>query len=430
MESRSDFQTKNWSPRSLFKIKEQVKMSLSSLSESPPSALESTTIDANWPAVFALAFGLFGLVTTELLPIGLIPPMATDLGVSEGAAGQAITATAIIAAIAGPLLVLSSGRLDRQKVIWMLGICFFAATLLSAFAASLPILLAARALLGVALGGTWAMAIALAMRLVPEAKVPRALAVVFTGVSIANVIAAPLGAWISDVLSWRAAFTMSAGFAVITLICQFAMIPKLPAAIPPSVTSFRITLEKPAVLVGLATTFFVICGNTAGISFLRPFLESGRQIDIPTISLVLLTFGMAGFFGNIIGGSLASRSPALAAGGGALAIACATAVLANQGQALGMVFVAVAIWGIGFGAFPVAISSWNAQAAPDHAESAGAMLSTGFQLAIASGGVLGGVMIERLSVTAPIYSAGIVAAVGAAVMLMIGRTFERRRAAN
>ncbi len=95
-----------------------------------------------------------------------------------------------------------------------------------------------------------------------------------------------------------------------------------------------------------------------------------------------------------------------------------------------MVFVAVAIWGIGFGAFPVAISSWNAQAAPDHAESAGAMLSTGFQLAIASGGVLGGVMIERLSVTAPIYSAGIVAAVGAAVMLMIGRTFERRRAAN
>lgn len=112
-------------------------MSLSSASDSPLSAHASRTIDANWPAVFALAFGLFGLVTTELLPIGLIPPMASDLGVSEGAAGQAITVTAIIAAIAGPLLVLTSGGLDRQKVIWMLGICFCTATLLSAFASSL-----------------------------------------------------------------------------------------------------------------------------------------------------------------------------------------------------------------------------------------------------------------------------------------------------
>ncbi|WP_110813232.1 MFS transporter [Pseudoroseicyclus aestuarii] len=386
--------------------------------------------NANWPAVGALAFGLFGLVTTELLPIGLIPPMAADLGVSEGAAGQAITATAIVAATTGPILVLFSGRLDRQKVVWMLGLCFLIAALLCVFATTLPLLLAARALLGVALGGTWAMAIALAMRLVPEGSVSRALAVIFTGVSIANVIAAPLGSWLSDILSWRAAFAMSAAFALIALTGQVATMPKLPAATPPSLASFRIALRKPAVLIGLATAFFVLCGNTAGISFLRPFLEGGAQINVTTVSLVLLTFGVAGFFGNLLGGALSARSPALAAGCGALAIAGATAALASQGQLLAVVFVATAVWGIGFGAFPVAISSWNAQAAPDQAESAGALLSTSFQLAIAGGGVLGGLMIERLSETAPIYTAGVAALVGAAVVLLIGRPSERRRTSH
>ncbi len=399
-----------------------------SVSKSPSPAIEDREDQSNWPAVFTLACGLFGLVTTELLPIGIITPMAADLGVSDGAAGQAITATAIIAAAAGPLLVLGSGRLDRQMVVRLLGILFFLAALMSALATSLPILLAARALLGIALGGTWAMAIALAMRLVPARKIPQALSVIFTGVSIANIIAAPLGAYLSDVLSWRVAFSLTAAFALVTLVGQFMTIPKLPTTTPPSIASFRKTLSRPAVLTGLATVFFVLCGNTAGISFVRPFLETGPQLHVQTISIVLLAFGMAGFLGNLIGGALSSRSPSLTAAGGAIAIAVGTTVLANQTHTLPVVFGAVAIWGLGFGTFPVAISSWNAQAAPDEAESAGALLSTGFQLAIASGAVVGGIVLESLGPNAPIYSAGLAAALGAFIMLTFGRPSERRRA--
>ncbi|MHC5654548.1 MFS transporter [Stappia sp. ICDLI1TA098] len=402
-------------------------MSSNSISGSPPPARGDVEARANWPAVFTLSFGLFGLVTTELLPIGLITPMASELGVSDGAAGQAVTATAIIAAVAGPLLVLGSGHLDRQRLVRILGILFFVATSMSALAPSLPVLLAARALLGVALGGTWAMAIALTMRLVPGGKVPLALSIIFTGVSVANVIAAPIGAYLSDVLSWRAAFLMAAAVAFIALAGQVLTIPRLPTATPPSIASFRMTLSRPAVLTGLTTVFFVLCGNTAGISFVRPFLEAGPQLDVKTISIVLLTFGVAGFFGNLIGGALSSRSPALTAAGGALVIAAGTTVLASQGSTTPIIFVATAIWGLGFGTFPVAISSWNAQAAPDQAETAGALLSTAFQVAIASGAVLGGLLLEGLGAVAPIYSAGLAAVTRASVMLFIGGSTERPR---
>ncbi|MCO5732149.1 MFS transporter [Rhizobium sp. SSA_523] len=405
-------------------------MSSDTISPSTPSAIGTAQETANWPAVAALAFGLFSLVTTELLPIGVITPMALELGVSEGAAGQAITATALIAAAAGPLLVLGSGRLDRQRVLRMLGVLFVIATLLAAFATSLPMLLAARAILGVALGGSWAMAMALTMRLVPIARLPRALAVIFTGVSVANVIAPPLAAYLSQILSWRAAFGMAAILAFVALAAQVLTIPRLPTAVPPSLASFRATLARPAVLTGLATVFFVMCGNTAGLSFVRPFLETGPQLDVQSISLALLTFGVAGFAGNLVGGVLASKSPALTAAGGALVVAGGTLLLTTAEGPLLPALAAIAIWGLGFGAFPVAISSWNAQAAPDHAESAGAMLSTGFQLAIASGAVIGGLALEGFGFAAPIYVAALAAASGAAVMVMIGRPSERRRKAE
>lgn len=382
---------------------------------------------ANWPAVFALSFGLFSLVTTELLPIGLITPMAAGLGTSEGATGQAITATALIAAGAGPLLVLGSGRLDRQRLVWILGIVFCAASLACALATSLAALLAARALLGVALGGTWAMAIALTMRLVPKNRVPQALVVVFTGVSVANVIAAPLGAYIGEVLSWRAAFAISTLCACLALAGQILTLPKLPATLPPTITMFRTTLAHPAMVIGLVTVLFVLVGNTAGISFIRPFLETGPQLDGKTISVVLLIFGVAGFFGNLISGRISSVSAALGAGGGALVIAGATVVLAGHGTTLVVVVAAIAVWGFGIGAFPVAISSWSAQAVPDQGETAGALLSAGFQIAIAGGAVLGGVMIDGFGMTAPLYCAGFGTAVGACIMLALGRPSERQR---
>jgi len=151
-----------------------------------------------WAAIGSLSLGVFGLVTAEFLPASLLTAMATDLGVSAGAAGQAVTATALVGAVAAPSIPLLTRRLDRKLVMLVLTMLLVLSNAIAATASSLLVLLVARVLLGVALGGFWSMAAALAMRLVPEQLFARAMSIILTGVSIATVCAAPIGAWMAS----------------------------------------------------------------------------------------------------------------------------------------------------------------------------------------------------------------------------------------
>src|SRR5688572_30058868 len=137
---------------------------------------------ARWPAVASLALGVFGLVTAEFLPASLLTAMASDLSITEGVAGQTVTATALLGAIAAPSIPLLTRRIDRKHVMVLLTLLLVLSNALAATADSLWTLLVARVLLGVALGGFWSMAAALAMRLVPEHQFPRAMSLILTGV--------------------------------------------------------------------------------------------------------------------------------------------------------------------------------------------------------------------------------------------------------
>ena len=161
---------------------------------------------AAWPAVISLALGVFALVTAEFLPASLLTPMARSLDVSEALAGQAVTATAVVAFFSGLLAAVVTRGLDRRVVLMGFSTLLIASNLLVAFAPNLPLLLLARVLLGVALGGFWSMATAVAIRLVPPAMVPRALSVVFSGVSVATIVAVPLGSYLGGLYGWRIVF--------------------------------------------------------------------------------------------------------------------------------------------------------------------------------------------------------------------------------
>src|SRR5690242_18534730 len=136
-----------------------------------------------WGAVFTLALGVFALVTAEFLPASLLTPMAADLRVTEGAAGQAVTAAASVALATSLLIAAATRRIDRRHVLLAFSILLILSNLLVAFAPSLPVLLAGRVLLGAAIGGFWTMSAAITMKLVPTALVPRALSILFSGVS-------------------------------------------------------------------------------------------------------------------------------------------------------------------------------------------------------------------------------------------------------
>lgn len=372
-------------------------MSSTACSECPDLPLLSDTIVApRWTAVVSLALGVFGLVTAEFLPASLLTAMASDLSVSEGVAGQTVTATALIAAIAAPSIPLLTRRIDRKHVMIALTLLLVLSNGLAAMAGSLSTLLIARVMLGVALGGFWSMAAALAMRLVPEHHFARAMSLILTGVSVATVCAAPIGAWMGELWGWRSAFVAAGAVSAITLMAQLFSLPALPPNANPNLRVLGELLTRPAVRMALLAVLLVISAHFAGFTYIRPLMENIAGLSVGAISAVLLGYGIGGFFGNFVGGYIAGRSErhAIVFGGTLIAVLAASLLLAGHSPAV--TAVAVVLWGFAFGAFPVGFQIWIARAAPDQAEGAGGLLVAAFQIAIATGAIGGGLLVDHI----------------------------------
>ncbi len=361
-----------------------------------PHAAGPEPTEARWAAVASLALGVFGLVTAEFLPASLLTAMAADLRVTDGAAGQAVTVTALVAAVAAPSLPLLTRKLDRRLVMIAFTLLLVLSNVMSALAGSLGMLLAARVLLGVALGGFWSMSAALAMRLVPTSLFARAMSFILTGVSVATVCAAPIGAWMGDLWGWRSAFIAAGGISLITLAVQLAALPSLPPRDNPNLKVLGELLRRPPVRMALLAVLLVISGHFAGFTYIRPLMEQITHLSVGTITGVLLGYGIGGFFGNFVGGWIAGRSErqAIVYGGALIAVLAATLLVAGQSAAI--TAVAVTLWGFAFGAFPVGFQTWIVRAAPDQAEGAGGLLVAAFQIAIASGAIFGGLLVDHV----------------------------------
>ncbi|RVB80149.1 MULTISPECIES: MFS transporter [unclassified Mesorhizobium] len=373
-----------------------------------------------WGAVVSLALGVFGLVTAEFLPASLLTPLAQDLGVTEGTAGQAVTATAVVGAIAAPTMAIITKRLDRRLVMWGLTVLLILSNLVAAFASSLPVLLIARIMLGISLGGFWSMSAAMAMRLVPMRLMPRAMSIILTGVSVATVCAAPVGAYVGDIWGWRTAFMIAAVVGALALLVQIATLPNLPPAGVASVRTLLDVMKRPMIRIALLVVLLVASGHFAGFTYVRPFLEKVPALDIETISLVLLAYGIGGFFGNFAGGFMAERSLKTAVGLAPLLIAVAAVLLLTLGASPVVAAIAVAAWGFAFGAVPVGLQTWLVRAAPDQAESAGGLMVATFQVAIALGAVFGGLLVDNAGVASAFAYCGIATLLAALAAFLLG----------
>ncbi len=372
--------------------------------------------DASWGAVLSLTLGVFALVTAEFLPASLLTPMARGLDVSNGTAGQAVTATALVGAFAGPIVVVGLGRIDRRLVVRGLLALLLISNLLAAIASTVWVLLLARVALGFALGGFWSLAPALCLRLVPPVLVARAISIIFTGVSAATVCAAPIGAYLGDAIGWRLTFLTAGGLSLAAFVAVFATLPRLPSTDVPNLGIFLVLLRRPRIQLGMLTLLLAISGHFAGFTYVRPFLEQVCHLHTRQISLVLLAFGGGGFVGNLAGGAIAGRSARLGVGLGAMLLAAASALLLHGGTDTVVTFTAMAVWGFAFGMLPVALQTLTTQAASDHAETAGALLVTMFQVAIAAGAVIGGLLVDSYGADGAISYCGLAAIAGGLVI--------------
>ena len=379
-----------------------------------------------WLGVLSVALGSFVLVLSEFLPIGLLPSIAADLHVSVGTAGLMVVATGLAGAVSAPVVTIATSRWDRRVVLWSLTVLLVIADVLGALAPSFGVLLVARLILGAAIGGFWAIGAGVAGRLVRPASVIRATSFITAGISVATVVSLPLGSFIASVASWRVAFVMGAVLGAIALVGQVALLPRIPSVQRVRVSTLTGLLRVPRARVGLLGTAFVFLAQFAAYTFLTPYLDDLVRVDTGTITLALLAFGVAGIAGNFVAGITLGRSLLGTVAAAKIVVALAVVLLPILAGSVVGVFVLLVIWGFVWGALPLGMQTWMSTASPESAEGGLALFVTTIQLAIAAGSIIGSIAVSSRGIAFDFWLSGAIAAVGAIVLLALGRQRNRR----
>lgn len=371
-----------------------------------------------WMAVVSMAAATFALVSAEFLPAGLLTPMAADLGISEGTAGQVVTVTAVVGALAAVFANVAIGLLDRKVVLIALSVLGLLSNVLAAVATDFWVVLVARAGLGIALSGFWSLAAAIVARLVGVGALGRGMSIIFVGVSLATIAAPSAGAVLSDWLGWRAAMFAASGAALIAVLLQLISLPRMPASQSNSLGGMLSLVGRPRVLVGMGAVLLFVTGHFAGFVYIRPFLEQVPALPAATVAVALLGYGVASVVGNMAGGRLADANVRSAVIFTGFVLAAATLLLfwlgGNGLVALGL----VALWGFAFGGAPIVLQTNLSRGALDQLESAGSLMVVCFQLAIAGGAAIGGLIVDNSAVSYVLLLAGVLALLTALLGLL------------
>ncbi|MFH7595457.1 MFS transporter [Streptomyces racemochromogenes] len=377
-----------------------------------------------WAAVAAVSLGIFCLITSELLPIGLLTPVGADLHVSDGTAGLMVTVPGIVAGLCAPLVTVGAARIDRRRVLCALIGLMAAANLAAALAPGFTVVLAARLLVGISVGGFWAIAGGLAVRLVPAHRVGRATALIFGGVPTASVLGVPAGTLLGELGGWRAAFAAVGALGALALAALLLLLPALPPAAPVTFAELPSLLRANAgVRTGVAVTFLVVTGQFAAYTFVRPILRDVSGVDAGSVSTLLLGYGLAGVAGNFLAGPRDPRRTLLTISTALAGVLALTAVL--PGAVAGTCLLLV--WGLFYGGVSVSLQRWMLRAAPRDAEAASSLMVAMFNVAIAAGALAGGLAVDRVRVpAAPLTGAALMcaAALTLAVHLRRARSGE------
>lgn len=383
---------------------------------------EQNTNSGRWASVFVLAMTTFAVVTTEMLPVGLMTQIAETLGVSVGTAALIISVPAILAAFCAPLVIIAAGDIDRRKIIASLLILLTAANIASAIAPSFHWLLSARVAVGFCMGGIWAVAGGLALRLVPEESIGLATAIIFGGVAAASVMGVPIGTMIGDAAGWRWAFGIMAGFSVVVLALSILILPALPVNQNIGIHHFKALSKIWAVQLGLIITLLIVAAHFMAYTFVGPVLQSISNISSEWIAVLLLAYGAAGIIGNFLAGTIASLK--LSTTLTAIIIGLLTAVLGfavlSKVAAAGVGL--IILWGLAYGGVSVTLQTWMMKAAPSAVEIATALFVSVFNIGIATGSFIGGQVVDRFDLHTNLF----LAASLLALTLPLVATIQRR----
>jgi len=361
------------------------------------TAFSETTTQRGLPLASLLAFAMTGFIAilTETLPAGLLPQIGAGLGVSQVMAGQLVSIYALGSLLAAiPLTVLTSGW-RRKKVLLLAVGTFLIFNTITTLSSSYWLTMAARFMSGVAAGLAWGILAGYARRLVPAELQGRALAIAMVGIPVALSVGTPAGAWLGSMMGWRVPFGIMAALAVILFIWAWIAVPDLPGQQTDRRLPVWQVFRMPGVRPVLAVIFLWMTAHNILYTFIGPFLQLSGLAG--SVGLILLIFGLAALAGIWITGMLVDRHLRLLVLLSLAALAAVSVALTAGMREQVVVFVAVIVWGWSFGGASTQMQTAAADSAGNHVDVVQAMVTTAWNLAIASGGVIGGLLLNNAS---------------------------------
>ncbi|RJG07376.1 MFS transporter [Noviherbaspirillum cavernae] len=357
-------------------------------------------------ALWALTLSAFAIGTTEFVIVGLIPTIAASLDVSVPSAGLLVSLYALGVAVGAPVLTALTGRVPRKALLLGLMALFTAGNLIAWMAPGYEALMAARVLTGLAHGVFFSIGSTIATSLVPREKAASAIALMFTGLTVALVTGVPLGTFIGQTLGWQATFLAVSLLGVIAFIGSLILVPADIAGSPPASLATQLSvLKKPRLLLVYAMTTLGYGGTFIAFTYLAPILQEVSGFPASSVSLVMLVYGVSVAFGNIWGGRLADRKGPVRAlqivfGLLALVLFALTFTASNAWLAVATVLA----WGaVAFGNVPglqVYVVQRAERDAPRAVDVASGLNIAAFNVGIALGAWGGGLIVARFGLMA------------------------------
>ncbi|MGK5545985.1 MFS transporter [Streptomyces sp. URMC 127] len=368
-----------------------------------------------------LSLSTFVVVTSEMLPVGVLTPMAEGLGISAGTAGFSLSITGLVTAVTAPVVPRVVGALDRRVVLAVAMVVLAAGNALTTMANGFGLLFVSRIVIGLGMGAVWGLASAVAPRLVAPRNGTMAISLAIGGVAAASVIGVPLGTFIGNTFGWRAAFASLSAAALLLAAGLLLALPRLPrpaASTGDEHAGREPLLRNAPVATGLVLIVFLVTAHFAAYTYVRPVLEERTGSTPGVIALLLLLYGVFGLIGNFASGALAARRARATVVGLTVGIGVSITLLALFGTIAGVAGVSIALWGLTYGGLSVAGQIWMTQSAPHRAEHVTGLYVGVFTAAIALGAFLGGIGVEAAGITPLLWGAAALAVVALAVGLI------------
>lgn len=379
----------------------------------------------SWGAVFAMSLAAFVLVASEFMPVSLLTPIAADLHVTEGQAGQGISVSGLFALFTSLLIASVAARIDRKPLLLSLTLLMILSGTVVAFAPNYWVFMIGRALIGVAIGGFWSLSAATAMRLVPDDQITRAMATVNGGNALATVIAAPLGSFLGALIGWRGAFLCVIPVAIVACVWLLLSLPPMKSQSGSGTGNvFRLMKRTPVALGMLAVSVFFM-GQFMLFTYLRPFLETVTHVSVSMLSLMLLVLGIAGLAGTFLIEAFLKNGLHRTLIVIPILMAVIALALVSFGSSAATTTVLLGLWGLVATAAPVGWWTWLARTLPDAAEAGGGLMVAIIQLAITSGATVGGLVFDLSGYRATFELSATVLGVAAVLAFLAARAASR-----